>query len=174
MARFPRSQAPLDSEFERKAEPFGPLLPNQCSTPSATSLEASLRTTSEGTSYHRTRLVFSPYPQVKGANCTSAPFRASTKLSPGFALLRDRSSGFEPHNHDSGPFQTQRLASISWLRAFRFPYAYVLFTLKLAMIANSLARGSRRNVQPWSPCLVLTRRHDFLQQGSPLLGRTRL
>ena len=77
MARLPRSKATMDSEFERKVEPFDSLFFNQCSTPSATSLETSLQTTSEGTSYHRTRLVFSPYPQVRGANCTSAPFRAS-------------------------------------------------------------------------------------------------
>jgi hypothetical protein len=84
----------VDSEFERKVDPFGSLFSNQCSTPPAASLETGLRPTSEGTSYHQTRLVFSPYPQVWGTNCTSEPFRASTRLSPSFALPRDRSSGF--------------------------------------------------------------------------------
>ena len=60
MARFPRSKARTDSEFERKARPFERLLFNQCSTPSATLPEAELRLTSEGTSYNRARLVFSP------------------------------------------------------------------------------------------------------------------
>ena len=94
MARLSRFLAPMDSEFERKARPFDRLLFNQCSTPSATSLEAGLRPTSEGTSYNRARLVFSPLPQVNGANCTSATYRSSTKLSPGFDLPRARSPGF--------------------------------------------------------------------------------
>ena len=94
MARLPRSTAKIDSEFERKARPFDRLLSNQCSTPSTASLEAGLRPTSEGTSYNRARLVFSPLPQVNGANCTSATYRSSTKLSPGFDLPRTRSPGF--------------------------------------------------------------------------------
>ena len=60
MARLPRSMATMDSEFERKVEPFDSLFFNQCSTPLTTSLEAGLRPTSEGTSYNRARLVFSP------------------------------------------------------------------------------------------------------------------
>jgi hypothetical protein len=60
MARLSRSTTPIDSEFERKVRSFDPLLSNQCSTPSAVSLKAGLRPTSEGTSYHRARLVFSP------------------------------------------------------------------------------------------------------------------
>ena len=60
MARLPSSVAQTDSEFERKARPFGRLLFNQCSTPSVTLLEAELRLTSEGTSYNRARLVFCP------------------------------------------------------------------------------------------------------------------
>ena len=60
MARLPRSTALTDSEFERKAHPFGCLLFNQCSTLSVASLEDELRLNSKGTSYNRARLVFSP------------------------------------------------------------------------------------------------------------------
>ena len=52
------------------------------------------------------------------------------------------------------------------LRAFK--------ALKLATAANSPARVSRRNVQPWSPSLVLLCRHRFLWKGSILPGCTRL
>src|SRR3990170_40945 len=43
------------------------------------------------------------------------------------------------------PFRPSASPAQSWLRALRFPYASVLLTLKLAMIANSPARVSRRN-----------------------------
>jgi len=52
------------------------------------------------------------------------------------------------------------------LRAFK--------ALKLATAVNSPARVSRRNVQPWSPSLVLLCRHRFLWEGSILPGCTRL
>ena len=40
------------------------------------------------------RLVFRPYTQVRKAICTSAHLRASTRVSPGFALLRHSSPSF--------------------------------------------------------------------------------
>ena len=47
-----------------------------------------------------------------GANCTSAPLRASTGVSPGFALPPPRSPGFGSHSSDSGPLQTPPLTGI--------------------------------------------------------------
>gem|GEM_PF-4104994 len=98
------SQKPTDSELDEKAEPFGSHFLIRSSTPSAISSRAALGRTSEGTSYHRARLVFCPYARVWGAICTSAPLRASTELSPGFTLRRYRSPGFWSHDRDSGPF----------------------------------------------------------------------
>jgi len=49
------------------------------------------------------RLVFRPYTQVRKAICTSAHLRASTRVSPGFALLR----------HSSPSFGSQQVCSYS-------------------------------------------------------------
>ena len=73
-----------------------------------------------------------------------------------------------------GPFRLRTLPAKGWLRACWFPYAYGLLTLKLATAMNSPARVSRRNVQPWSPSLVLPPHGGFLWEGSTLPGRTRL
>ena len=40
------------------------------------------------------RLVFRPYPQIRRTICTSVSLRASTRVSPGFALFRHRSPSF--------------------------------------------------------------------------------
>jgi hypothetical protein len=68
--------------------PIGALQRGQQST------QARLGSTSVGTSNHQTRLAFGPLSRVRGLNCTSRPFRTSTRLSPGFVLLETRSSGF--------------------------------------------------------------------------------
>ena len=39
-----------------------------------------------------------------GTICTSEPLRASTGVSPGFALPPPRSPGFWSHGRDSGPY----------------------------------------------------------------------
>ena len=49
------------------------------------------------------RLVFRPYTQVKRSICTSESLRASTRVSPGFALLR----------HSSPSFGSQQICSYS-------------------------------------------------------------
>jgi len=49
------------------------------------------------------RLVFRPYTQVKRTICTSVSLRASTRVSPGFTLLR----------HSSPSFGSQRICSYS-------------------------------------------------------------
>lgn len=40
------------------------------------------------------RLVFRPYTQIRRTICTSVSLRASTRVSPGFALFRHRSPSF--------------------------------------------------------------------------------
>ena len=54
-----------------------------------------------------------------------------------------------------GPFRLRTSPPKRWLRACRFPFAFRLLTFRLATAKNSPARVSRRNVQPWSPFLVL-------------------
>ncbi len=44
------------------------------------------------------RLVFRPYTQVRPSICTSERLRASTRISPGFALLRYSSPSFGSHH----------------------------------------------------------------------------
>jgi len=55
-----------------------------------------------------------------GANCTSAPLRASTGLSPGFTLPRPRSPGFWSRGRDFGPFQTPSLTGAYYIALLRF------------------------------------------------------
>jgi len=57
--------------------------------------------TSGGNSYSMVRLVFRPYTQVWIAICTSAILRASTRISPGFALLGHSSPSFGYHRRRS-------------------------------------------------------------------------
>jgi hypothetical protein len=82
------------SEFEWMVRDFSPVPPYQCSTGNAVSTEDALRDASVGTSERQTRLVFDPYSQVTQTICTSELLQASSGLSPAFALLRNRSSGF--------------------------------------------------------------------------------
>ena len=56
---------------------------------------------------------FAPTPGSGERIARQPPLRASTGLSPGFALPRGRSPGFRSRGHDSGPFQTPRLAGLS-------------------------------------------------------------
>ena len=106
-----------------------------------------------------------------GANCTSAPLRASTGVSPGFTLPPPRSPGFGSHGSDSGPLQTPPLAGARPAAGCRFPYAFGVNPLKLATAVNSPARVSRRTVRPRSAPLVLPARAGFLRGASLLSSR---
>ena len=55
------------------------------------------------------RLVFRPYTQVSRTICTSVPLRASTRVSPGFTLLK----------HSSPSFGSQQMCSYSNLSRSR-------------------------------------------------------
>ena len=92
------------------------------------------------------RLVFRPYTQVWRSICTSEPLRASTRVSPGFTLLR----------HSSPSFGSQHIRSHSDLHAEAFwpadrenyhcyfHYAPRFDTSVLAHMLDSLVRVSRR------------------------------
>lgn len=142
--RLPPSTRLIDSEFEGGRNFLRSRLLDRCSTRQVLSGEIRLWSTSEGTSYHQSRLVFCHYAQVRGRNCTSQPLRPSTRLSPRFSLPRYRSTGFWSYPSDSRPFQTSSLALR--LRTNWFPCAYVDDPLRLATKVNSPARDSRRNL----------------------------
>ena len=95
------------------------------------------------------RLVFRPYTQVRRSICTLESLRTSTRVSPGFALLR----------HSSPSFGSQHLCSNSNLSPedhgrsmlphccftpFTFITHYGFATQILAHMLDSLVRVSRR------------------------------
>ena len=99
------------------------------------------------------RLVFRPYAQVGRSICTSESLRASTRVSPGFALLRRRSPSIgsrhlyscsgntanaDNHRADDAPFSRQRERS-------RLKYA---FTTPWGFVQKPC--GSHRCRTPWS------------------------
>lgn len=54
------------------------------------------------------RLVFRPYAQVRRSICTSEPLRTSTRVSPGFVLLKHSSPSFGYHRVRSGSTSASR------------------------------------------------------------------
>ena len=106
------------------------------------------------------RLVFRPYTQVKRTICTSVSLRASTRVSPGFALLRHSSPSFGSQqicsysnlsqaNDRSVVQQNDQSAASSHLGPERAGPSLslrigVLDTLILAYMLDSLVRVSRR------------------------------
>ena len=97
------------------------------------------------------RLVFRPYTQVRRSICTSESLRASTRVSPGFALLKHSSPSFgsqhvRSHSNrglpkDAGRRMVQAHALPPLLLSLR---ARVSITPALAYMLDSLVRVSRR------------------------------
>ena len=83
--------------------------------------------------------LFTPSPRLE-EHLSVAPLQASTRFYPGFTLPWARSTGFGSYPSDSGHFRTPPLVK---LRACRFRLA-----VKLATRINSLARYSKRTMQP--------------------------
>jgi hypothetical protein len=77
------------------------------------------------------RLVFRPYTQIRRWICTSQSLRASTRVSPGFALLR----------HSSPSFGSQQVCSCSDLSSENHDGVAARV---LAYMLDSLVRVSRR------------------------------
>jgi hypothetical protein len=99
------------------------------------------------------RLVFRPYTQIRRTICTSVSLRASTRVSPGFALFRHRSPSFGSQRVCSYSNLAQVLdrsivppkvpTSARQARLY-FHYASGFYTQILAYTSDSLVRVSRR------------------------------
>ena len=93
------------------------------------------------------RLVFRPYTQVRRAICTSAPLRASTRVSSGFTLLRHSSPSFGSQHECSLSNLSQKIKVGRWckfpIRSY-FHYACGFGAHTLASMLDSLVRVSRR------------------------------
>ena len=163
-SRLLGSKAIADSEFKRPANRFGSI-PSELVlyTTISTSSRACLRAASERTSNLSARLVFCPYTQLIGTNCTSETFRASMRVSTHFTLVRHRSRSFRYYMCDLGPLRPTSLTRR--LQRIRFPYGYVDDPLShIATHVNSLAHDSRRMKQRWSAELDSAFAHDHFIQ----------
>ena len=96
------------------------------------------------------RLVFRPYTQVWRTICTSVTLRASTRVSPGFTLLKHSSPSFGSYQICSYSNLSQKIM-VGWccrfdpwhlLLSFLKPMSF--YTRKLAYVIDSLVRVSRR------------------------------
>ena len=106
------------------------------------------------------RLVFRPYTQILRSICTSEPLRASTRVSPGFALFRHSSPSFGSR-HKCSHSNLDAVAKWSVDGAaeasnHHFHCALRFDTSILAPVSDSLVRVSRRGIE-----------HHFLSPGIP-------
>ena len=108
---------------------------------------AILRETSAETSYQTVRLVFRPHARVRRSICTSEPLRASTRVSPGFALRRHSSPSFgsERPRSCSGPS-----ARLGTGRRCAPPKGSHLRSPSLRVGASGAPVHSRGRSTPWS------------------------
>ena len=102
------------------------------------------------------RLVFRPYTQIRRTICTSVSLRASTRVSPGFALFRHRSPSFGSQHVCSYSNLTQAVdrsivpqprkegSYLNGQARLYFHCASGLCTQILAYMSDSLVRVSRR------------------------------
>ena len=100
------------------------------------------------------RLVFRPYTQVWRTICTSVSLRASTRVSPGFTLLKHSSPSFGSYQICSYSNLSQKIMvgrccgdmanHTSWHLILTFIKPMSFFTRKLAYVIDSLVRVSRR------------------------------
>lgn len=97
---LPPSTAMVDSEFDKEAEPFDSVPPDQCSTPPPASSEVILRDSSRWTRYRQVRLDFHPYSQVTRAEYTSNGFGPPPAWKPASPCPRVDHIGFGSHGRD--------------------------------------------------------------------------
>ena len=103
------------------------------------------------------RLVFRPYTQISRSICTLEPLRASTRVSPGFALFRHSSPSFGSQhlcsNSNLSPkimigrwclFQIRKIPTSVRRTNIYFHCALEFYTQTLAYMLDSLVRVSRR------------------------------
>jgi hypothetical protein len=102
------------------------------------------------------RLVFRPYTQIRRTICTSVSLRASTRVSPGFALFRHRSPSFgsqqicsysnltQALDRSMMPQPREEVSHLSQQAGLYFHCASGFNTQILAYMSDSLVRVSRR------------------------------
>ena len=100
------------------------------------------------------RLVFRPYTQVWRTICTSVSLRASTRVSPGFTLLKHSSPSFGSYQICSYSNLSQKImvGRCCGTKEYPNPWHLILtfikpmsfYTRKLAYVIDSLVRVSRR------------------------------
>ena len=96
------------------------------------------------------RLVFRPYTQVWRSICTLESLRASTRVSPGFTLLKHSSPSFGSYQICSYSNLSQKIMVGRCCRVAPWHLVLTLikpmsfFTRKLAYVIDSLVRVSRR------------------------------
>ena len=102
------------------------------------------------------RLVFRPYTQVRKAICTSAHLRASTRVSSGFALLRNSSPSFgSQHTRSTArPSENIRLGRRCPREGSR---------LSLSFRARVLHPNTREHVALLGPCFKTGRLEPLRQ-----------
>jgi|NOAtaT_6_FD_contig_123_19674_length_1131_multi_34_in_0_out_2_2 hypothetical protein len=139
------------------------------------------------------RLVFRPYTQVKRTICTLVSLRASTRVSPGFTLLRHSSPSFGSQQicsysnllqaNDRSMMPPRRTADshLSRQAYLYFHYASGFSTQILAYMLDSLVRVSRRvnenhfvsisNTRlPTHTSTMLLPAHNFVIHGNDTAG----
>ena len=95
------------------------------------------------------RLVFRPYTQLRQSICTSESLRASTRVSPGFTLLRHSSPSFGSqqicsHSNLSRKDHGRLMVHPNGIPPSHFHSAPGFATQTLAYMLDSLVRVSRR------------------------------
>ena len=119
------------------------------------------------------RLVFRPYTQVRRSICTLESLRTSTRVSPGFALLRHSSPSFGSQHvcsHSDRSPEGLRPADCAKLSNHcHFHYAPGFATPVLAHMLDSLVRVSRRGKENhFANLSQASRRHAVVNSHSVL------
>ena len=118
------------------------------------------------------RLVFRPYIQVRRTICTSVSLRASTRVSPGFALLRHSSPSFGSQHMCSSSNYVPKFVVGSW---YRNPNHRVHFTRSLkhhllahmyGLLGPCFKTGRLDCCRPTTQALVTTRAHPIKASSS--------
>ena len=112
------------------------------------------------------RLVFRPYTQVLRSICTSEPLRASTRVSSGFALLRNSSPSFGSQHTRSTARPSENI------RLGRRCSPQGRSQLSLSLRARVFHPNTRRHVRLLGPCFKTGRLKPLRQHPKHECGRT--
>ena len=111
------------------------------------------------------RLVFRPYTQVLRSICTSEPLRASTRVSSGFALLRNSSPSFGSQHTRSTARPSENI------RLGRRCSPQGRSQLSLSLRARVFHPNTRRYVRLLGPCFKTGRLKPLCQHPKRESGR---